>query len=245
MKVWDYLSHRLASEKLHMTLIDPEKTEPKRAGELAAIAHRVGSAAIMVGGSTGGTLELDRIISEMKMKTDLPVILFPSGASFLSCHADAVYFMSLLNSRSIGYLVGEQLKGAPFIQKCGIEPISMGYIVVEPGGKVGKVGNADLIRRDDPDKAANYALLAQYMGMKLVYLEAGSGASEHVPAEMIRKVKKKTDIPLIVGGGIRSSDHAGEVAKAGADIIVTGTLVETEGDVECVLREVVEAIEEF
>ncbi len=239
--VWDYLSKRLEKGKLHMTLLDPEKTTPDRAGEIAKIAHEAGSCAIMVGGSTGGSEVLDEMLKGIKRRTDLPIILFPSGASLLSRYADAVYFMSLLNSQSPRYLVGEQLKGVLPIKKYGIEPIPMGYIVVEPGGKVGEIGEADLIPRDDAEKATNYALLAQYMGMRLVYLEAGSGAAVHVPVEMVKTVKENIEIPLIVGGGIRSPQSAGKLAKAGADIIVTGTLVEGR-DVEKRLKEVVKAI---
>ena len=102
----------------------------------------------------------------------------------------------------------------------------MGYIVVEPGMTVGKVGKAILIKRNEIDLAVSYALAAQFFGMKLVYFEAGSGAPETVPAEMVREVKKEINIPLIVGGGITSREKAEPIIKAGADIIVTGTLVE-------------------
>ena len=244
MKVWDYLTRKLErGEKLHMTLLDPEKTNPHRAGELAGIADRAGTCAIMVGGSTGGTDRVDETVIEIKKRTDLPVILFPSGASFLSRHADAVYFMSLLNSKSVRYLAGEQLKGVPYIKKYGIEPIPMGYVVVGAGEKVGEVGRVKLIPGNRIEKIVSYALLAQYMGMRLVYLEAGSGAHEHVPTDTIREVKRNLDIPLVIGGGIRSPRVAREVAEAGADIIVTGELVEREENIEVILRELIEAIE--
>lgn len=241
MRVLDHLTRELKKGKLHMTLLDPEKIDPKRAEEIAKMADKAGSSAIMVGGSTGGLRELDRVIEGIKRGTDLPTILFPSGASLLSAKADAVYFMSLLNSRSIRYIVGEQLRGAPLIKKSGIEPIPIGYIIVEPGGKVGEVGEADLILRGDHERAANYALLAEYMGMKLVYLEAGSGAPEPIPTGMVEKVKETISLPLIVGGGIRTPESARNLAEAGADIIVTGTLVEGD-DVEARLNGVVKAI---
>jgi phosphoglycerol geranylgeranyltransferase len=243
MKVWDYLAERLKrGEKLHMTLLDPEKISPRRAGELARIVERVGSCAIMVGGSTGDSLKIDETVKEIKIRSSLPVILFPSSASFLSRYADAVYFMSLLNSKSIRYLTGEQLKGVPYIRRYGIEPIPMGYIIVGPGEKVGEVGRVKLIPRNRVREAASYGLLAQYMGMRLVYLEAGSGAREPVPWDMIREVKKNIDIPLVVGGGIRSPPVAQEVVGAGADIVVTGELVEKVENVEEVLGEIIEAI---
>jgi phosphoglycerol geranylgeranyltransferase len=245
MKVWDYLSRRLEKGvKLHMTLFDPEKISPPRAGELAEIADRAGTCAIMVGGSTGSSEKVDETVKGIKRKVNLPVILFPSSASSLSRYVDAVYFMSLLNSKSMRYVVGEQLKGISYIKRYGIEPIPMGYIVVEPGEKVGEVGRVKLIPRNKAGKAVNYGLLAQYMGMKLVYLEAGSGASKPIPVGMIRKVKKSINIPLVIGGGIRSPRIAQEVVKAGADIIVTGTLIERESEIEVILREIIEAIKE-
>ncbi|MBP3385625.1 MAG: geranylgeranylglyceryl phosphate synthase family protein [Candidatus Methanomethylophilaceae archaeon] len=113
-----------------------------------------------------------------------------------------------------------------FFKKLGIEAISMGYIVVEPGMKVGKVGQADLIERDRIDKAVGYAMAAEMLGMSLVYLEAGSGADRPVPPEMISAVKASINVPLIVGGGIRTPEAAEAARKAGADIIVTGTFIE-------------------
>jgi len=137
-----------------------------------------------------------------------------------------MYFMSMLNSVNVGHVIGEQVKGAPIVKVLGIEPISMGYIVVEPGMKVGEVGMANPIPRNEPKLAVAYALAAEFMGMGLVYLEAGSGAPEAVPSEMIAAVKKNITIPLIVGGGIRDPSTAEKVRLAGADIVVTGTVVE-------------------
>jgi phosphoglycerol geranylgeranyltransferase len=114
----------------------------------------------------------------------------------------------------------------------------MGYIVVEPGGAVGKVGEAELVPRDKPEVALGYALAAQYLGMKLIYLEAGSGADSHVPVEMISAVRDAIDVPLIVGGGIRTGEDAKAVKEAGADIIVTGTIVEQTADVEGKIKEI-------
>ena len=123
-------------------------------------------------------------------------------------------------------VVRAQVKGAPIIKYLGIEPISMGYIIVEPGMKVGEVGQADLVKRDDIKLAVGYALAAQMFGMSFVYLEAGSGAYEPVPPAMISAVKQAIDIPLIVGGGIRTPEAAQAAREAGADAIVTGTFIE-------------------
>ncbi len=227
MKVLDYIMEELEKYPLHFSLIDPDKQPPEDAGEMAEIAERVGSTAIMVGGSTVSDEKLvDDTVKEIKSASSLPVILFPSSANSLSRYADAIFFMSLLNSRNPRYIIREQMKGAMTIKKLGIEPISMGYIVVEPGMKVGEVGEVELIKRNDFITAAGYALAAQYLGMKFVYLEAGSGANEPVPSEMIVFVKKNIEIPLIVGGGIRDPSTAREKVMAGADIIVTGTALE-------------------
>jgi phosphoglycerol geranylgeranyltransferase len=203
--VEEYLLRHLRHGPLHLTLLDPDRQDPKEAAEMAKAAAEAGSHAIMVGGSTPEDARvLDRMVKLVKRESGLPVILFPGGATQVSAHADAVWFMSLLNSRSRDFLVGEQVRGAPVIHKLGIEAIPMGYIVVEPGGTVGRVGDAELLRRDDIDGAIAHALAAQYFGMRFVYLEAGSGADQPVPANMIRAVKRAVRIPVIVGGGLPS-----------------------------------------
>jgi phosphoglycerol geranylgeranyltransferase len=225
-----------------MTLLDPAKQPTAVAGGIALTAEAAGSDAIMVGGSTGVTQEnLDQTVDGIKAKCGLPVIFFPSGANAIAQRCDAIYFMSMLNSKNPRLITGEHSRGAPVIKRLGLETISMGYIVVEPGMKVGEVGDADVVRRDDIARAVGYALAAEYFGMSLVYLEAGSGAPSPVPSEMIRAVRASTSVPLVVGGGITSPDLAREVSVSGADIIVTGTLVEN-GDFEEPLRAVVEAV---
>jgi phosphoglycerol geranylgeranyltransferase len=150
--------------------------------------------------------------------------------------------MSLLNSTNPYWITGAQALGAPVVKKMGIETISMGYLVVEPGGTVGWVGDAKLIPRAKPEIAVAYAMAAEFLGMKLLYLEAGSGAAGPVPKEMITAVKQMTDIIVVVGGGIRTGEDAAEVAAAGADIVVTGTVVENCSDVENKIREIVDGL---
>ncbi len=229
MKVLEYIAERLKEGKLHMTLLDPEKGESHLLASLAEIASSLGTDAIMVGGSTGISQEmLDATVQDIKERTSLPVILFPASSGSLSPYADAIYFMSLLNSRSVRHVVQEQRMASRHIKGMGLETIPMGYVIVDPGMKVGEVGDADLIPRDSPDEAVGYALAAEYFGMRLFYLEAGSGAPSPVPLEMIQAVKRESRLPLLVGGGIRSHEAAKGVAKAGADIVVTGTVVERE-----------------
>ncbi len=218
---------------LHFSLFDPDKQTPSEVGTLASQAEEAGSSAIMVGGSTLlSQKQVDDTVKAIKHNTKLPVILFPSAARFLSQFADAVFFMSLLNSRNLDYVIREHVKGAPFVKHTGIEPISMGYLIVEPGMTAGKMGEVDLVKRDDIETAVGYALSAEYLGMDFFYLEAGSGAPEPVSDEMIAAVKKNISIPLCVGGGIRSVKIVKQKVMAGADIIVTGTALENEENIK-------------
>jgi phosphoglycerol geranylgeranyltransferase len=228
----------------HLTLIDPDSQSPAQAGAMALAAANGGTDAIMVGGSVGAAgILLHETVRVIKEKTDLPVILFPSSVAGLCENADAVFFMSLLNSRTPAYIVENQALGAPLILRYGLEPIPMAYIIVEPGGTVGFVGDARLIPRRKPELAAAYALAAKYMGMRLVYLEAGSGADSPVPVGMVALVKKLLgDVLLIVGGGIRSGRAAAELVAAGADLIVTGTGVEKSQDVASFVFELTKSI---
>jgi phosphoglycerol geranylgeranyltransferase len=227
MTVLEYLVGKSHKRPVHLTLLDPDKQPPEAARSIALEALEGGTDGIMIGGSAGINQEnLDETARCIKENTELPVILFPGDVTGITRYADALFFMSLLNSRNPYYITGAQAIGAPFVKKAGIESIPMGYIVIEPGGAVGYIGDAKLIPRDRAEIAVSYALAAQYLGMKLVYLEAGSGVAEPVPPMMIAGVKAALDVPLIVGGGIRTAEDALTVVKAGADIIVTGTLVE-------------------
>lgn len=242
MTVKEYIRERMANGPLHMTLIDPASQTSERSGDIARVAEEVGTDAIMVGGSTGVTQEnLDSTILAIKRTVRIPVIYFPSGAHAISPYADAIYFMSMLNSRSIRHVIREQVVGAPIVKKLGLECIPMGYIIVEPGMKVGEVGEAELIGREDLKKAVAYGLAAELLGMDLVYLEAGSGAPQPVPPEMIAAMKSQLTIPLVVGGGIRHPDTAAMVRRAGADIVVTGTVVEN-GRFRDALERIVRAV---
>jgi len=245
MTIAEIIVKQTNQKKLHFSLIDPDKQLPKIAGSMAKTAEQSGSSAIMVGGSTlTSQKQVDETVKAIKDHSNLPVILFPSGAKFLSKHADAVFFMSLLNSRNLSYVIREHVKGAHFVKLSGIEPISMGYVIVEPGMTAGKIGEVDLVKRNDIDGAVGYGLSAQYLGMNFFYLEAGSGATAPVPDKMIKAVKQNIDIPLIVGGGIRDVKTAKKKALAGADIIVTGTTLEKEKNLKQALKDIVWAVEQ-
>src|SRR5690606_29972948 len=134
--------------------------------------------------------------------------------------------LSMLNSRNAGFIAASHAGIALVLKKLGVETIPVGYILVEPGMKIGEIGEAELVSRDNFWKAIGYALTAEFMGMEYVYLEAGNGAAQPIPAGMIRAVKREISIPLIVGGGIRTAVDARRVRQAGADIVITGTVIE-------------------
>jgi len=244
LKVRDYITQTLKKHKMHMTLIDPAKQSASASGEIAAKASRAGTDAIMVGGSTGVTQDnLDETVGQIKRACKLPVIYFPSGANAISRKCDAIYFMSMLNSRNVRNISGEHARGAPLIKRLGIEPISMGYVIIEPGMKVGEVGEAELVKRGDLNTLIGYAIATEFFGMDLLYLEAGSGAPEPVPVPMVKAARESVDIPLVVGGGIVTPKQAADLAAAGADIIVTGTLVEDD-DFEVRLKRIIDKVHE-
>ena len=227
-KVWNYLNEIFSKEGVaHLTLIDPDimKTPPEKASKIAEISIASGSNAIMVGGSTAFGI-LDETIQKIKSKVDVPVILFPGNVSGLSKYADAVFFMSLLNSRNVYWVSGAQALSAPFIKQWNLEPIPMAYLILEPGATVSFVGDVNLLPRNKPGVVLSYALAAQYLGFKLVYLEAGSGAEKAVPIEVVKTVSQNIDIPVVVGGGINTPEHAKDAVKAGAKLIVQGTFIE-------------------
>ncbi|MCW4055888.1 MAG: geranylgeranylglyceryl/heptaprenylglyceryl phosphate synthase [Candidatus Bathyarchaeota archaeon] len=226
-----YILKRIKEEgAIHLTLIDPEKATAPYASRVAKKAEKCKTTAIMVGGSTStSTSHLNSVVKAIKHAVGIPIILFPNNVTGISKYADAIWFMSLLNSLDPYFLTGAQVLGAPLVKKHGLEALPLGYIIVGKGGAAGIVGRAVPIPFTKPEVAAAHALAAQYFGMRFAYLEAGSGASLPVPPTMIRMVKHSINIPLIVGGGIRNSKQAKTVVAAGADIVVTGNVIEETG----------------
>jgi len=224
-----YLLEKIKSDgAIHMTLIDPEKVTVDAAVKVALSSKNSGTAAIMIGGSTFiSQTHLDEVVKAIKDAVNLPTILFPNNVTGISSHADAIWFMSLLNSVDPYFLIGAQILGAPLVKKFKIEPLSMGYVIVGEGGTAGIVGKAITVPYNKPELAAIHALAGQYLGMHFIYLEGGSGASNPVPPEMIYASKNLIEVPLIVGGGIKTKEQAIAAASAGADVIVTGNLTET------------------
>jgi len=236
-----YLLEKIQAEgSIHITLIDPEKVTPAQASKIASKAKSCETSAIMIGGSTFVSgAHLDDVVKTVKRTVRIPIILFPNNVTGISRYADAIWFMSLLNSIDPYFIMGAQILGAPLVKKYGLEPIPLGYIIVGEGGTAGVVGKAIPVPYNKPELAAAHALAGQYLGMRFIYLEAGSGAKSPVPSEMVGVVKHYIDTLLIVGGGIRSREQALAAASAGADIIVTGNVIEENG----IRRKVSEIIE--
>ena len=229
-RVEQYLLDQLSVGPLHFTLIDPDKSRGERAATVARGAASLGSHAILLGGSTGISREvMSEAARAIKKAVRIPAIIFPEGPGSLTPDADAVLFMSLLNSRNLDLVIRAHARSSASVRRMGLEAIPMGYLVIAPGMRVGEVGAVDPVARDDPGAATGYSLAAELLGMRFVYLEAGSGAPAPVPADMVREVREVLSIPLIVGGGIRSGAEAKTLLDAGANVLVTGTITEEEG----------------
>jgi len=218
----------LARERtLCFILIDSESLESSAAANLAKRAEALGADAILVGGSSViDQIELDNVVTAIKTSVNIPVILFPGNITGISAKADAILFSSLLNSENPYFITQAQALGALYVKKYRLEAIPMGYLVIGEGSSVWFVGRARGIPTDKPKLAVMHALAAQYMGMRALYLEAGSGVNTSVKPEMVSAVRANFEGLLIVGGGIKDRETAVSIAEAGADVIVIGTLFE-------------------
>ena len=230
----------------YWVLLDPDDFSPQRGAVIAKKAMEAGVDALLVGGSLMHTNHFDQFVDKVKKKVSIPVILFPGDSTQLSRHADAILFLSLISGRNPVNLIGEHVKAAPLIRKCGIEPIATAYMLIESGAvtSVEFMSNTRPLPRNKPMIAAAHALAAQYMGMAMIYLEAGSGAPETVPDAMIKLVRSYVDIPIIVGGGIRDTKTALAKLAAGADIIVTGNMLRRP-DGLAIMKEIAREVRKF
>ncbi|MGI0102026.1 MAG: geranylgeranylglyceryl/heptaprenylglyceryl phosphate synthase [Nitrosotalea sp.] len=211
-------------------LIDSENDGKNSASRLAKDAEKSGASIILVGGSSAtDQIAMAETVKNIKKSVKIPVILFPGNVTGVVPGADAILFSSLLNSDNPYFISQAQALGAPNVLRFGLEPLPTAYIIIGEGTTVWHVGSARTIPFDKPSLAAMYALSAQFMGMRFVYLEAGSGAKSNVRPEMVAAVRKIFKGFLIVGGGIRNAHTAGEIVKAGADAIVIGTFIEKGG----------------
>ncbi|TXT55473.1 MAG: Geranylgeranylglyceryl phosphate synthase [Promethearchaeota archaeon] len=228
-EIYEYLIDKINEDGVcHFSLIDPDpiRQSPRKAAKMAVYAQEAGSDAILIGGSTVFDQQyVDKTIKAIKEEVEIPVIIFPGGVANVSSEADAILFMSLLNSEDPYFIIGQQALASYTIKLANIEHISMGYLIVEPGATAGWIGNARLLPRDKPKLTAAYSLAAEMFGFKLIYLEAGSGG-DAIPPEHIQLCSKVLNIPIIAGGGVKCKEDAKKFVEAGADIIVMGSFIE-------------------
>ncbi len=209
-------------------LIDPDNFDEKRASLVSATANTLGFTCILIGGSTlGDQTHLDDIVRAVKQHVTCPVILFPGNVTGVSRHADAILFSSLLNSTNTYFLVGAQAIGALQVNRYQLEAIPMGYLVFGDESTTSFVGQVRPIPYSKPTIAVMYSLAAQYLGMRALYLEAGSGSTHPMSSDVVKAVRKHFKGLLIVGGGITSPKTAVTLAEAGADLLVIGNLLES------------------
>jgi len=216
----------------YFVLIDPDKQDIQKAVQMAKKCEQAEVDALLVGGSLLFAHYFDELIQAIKAEVSLPVIIFPGSTRQISPFADAILFISLISGRNPDKLIGEQVTAAPIIKSMGLEAISTAYMFIESGNMTTALFISDTrpIPREKPDIAIAHVLAAEYLGMRIAYLEAGSGAKNSVPDELISTLMKYTTIPLIVGGGIRTPEEARNKVLAGASFIVTGNVLEKNND---------------
>jgi phosphoglycerol geranylgeranyltransferase len=228
----------------YVVLIDPDRIP------LDDVADRVSLISdyadlVFVGGSICTRGSFDEAVKRIKAASGVPVIIFPGDSTQISAAADAILFLSLVSGRNPDLLIGEHVKAAPIVRDCGLEAIPVAYILIESGRmtSVQFMSQTLAIPRNKPEIAMAHGLAGEYLGMKAVFLEAGSGARKHVPAEMVEAVCGCVSLPVIVGGGINTPEIAGKMVKAGASFVVTGDIVEKRGS-ERMLHEFSRAVRE-
>lgn len=224
------LSAKKQGKKLLAVLIDPEKIEIQNIPAFFEKVHQSITTHIFVGGSTDKYNQTENVVTEIKKRTHLPVILFPGDVSQITQKADGILFLSLISGRNPEYLIEQQIKAVPFLKQSKLEILPTGYILIDGNTATAtqKVSNTKPISQANLELILNTALAGEFSGKKLIYLEAGSGARVPVDENIITLLKKELDIPLIVGGGIRSKQQLENALNAGADLVVIGTAFEND-----------------
>ncbi len=233
MKIYNHLLNTIKEKgAAYLVLLDPDKLSVDKLPVFLKHCEKSGVDGFLVGGSLMINGDFESFIEKVKINSKIPLIIFPGSITQVSSFADAILFLSVVSGRNPEHLIGKHVLAAPSIKKSGIEPISTAYILVESGSTTTAVymSGSLPIPRNKPEIAAATALASEYLGMKLIYLEAGSGADFSVPNEMIKAVSNQCSVPIIVGGGIRNPQTAREKVKNGASVIVTGNYFEDENN---------------
>jgi putative glycerol-1-phosphate prenyltransferase len=227
----------------YFVLLDPDKNDLESLPSFIREATEAGADGFLVGGSLMLTNVFEDHLRTIKQNTSVPVIIFPGSIMQVSPLADAILFLVLISGRNPDYLIGNQVIAAPIVRRAGLEALSTGYMLIEAGNTTSAefMSNTKPIPRDKPDIALAHALAAELIGMKLVYLDAGSGARESVSDDMLRTIAQRCSLPIIVGGGIRTPEDARKKVEAGASFVVTGTITELNNH-RSFIREFAEAV---
>ncbi|MCV0410715.1 geranylgeranylglyceryl/heptaprenylglyceryl phosphate synthase [Nitrosopumilus sp.] len=243
-KVETFLKSELKKKNaLLFVLIDSEVSNLDESAKLAKDVEKIGASAILVGGSSAtDQIEMAQVVKGIKKGIKIPIILFPGNVTGVVPDADAILFSSLMNSENPYFITQAQALGAPSVLKFGLEPLPTAYLVIGEGTSAWFIGAARGIPFEKPKIAAAYALAAQFLGMRFVYLEAGSGAKSNVTPEMVKTVRHAFNGFLIVGGGIKDVKTAESLVKAGADALVIGTFLEKGGSIKK-LQEIAKVIQ--
>ena len=232
------------TSKQFAILIDPEQCLEGVLKNLVSLASTSAVDLILVGGSLLVNDHLDKCVSLIRKETDIPVILFPGSEMQINGKADAILLLSLISGRNPELLIGKHVLAAPYLKASGLEILPTGYMLIESGNSTTALymSNTIPIPRQKNDIAVCTAMAGEMLGLKLIYMDAGSGAAQPVPASMIRSVRDQLSIPLIVGGGIRTPEAARISCRAGADMIVVGTAIEQDMQL---IREIAAAVKEI
>jgi putative glycerol-1-phosphate prenyltransferase len=216
--------------KSFAVLLDPDKTRTSQIPQLAEAAAEAGVDYWLVGGSLMVSTHLDQLLEKLKKHSPLPVILFPGSPAQVNPRADALLYLSLISGRNPELLIGQHVVSAPLVKQSGLEILPTGYMVIDGGAPttVSYISNALPIPSDKWEIALCTAMAGEMLGMKLIYMDAGSGARNPVTESMIEAVSTEVSLPLIVGGGIREPEKAYLNCKAGADLVVVGNILETQ-----------------
>jgi putative glycerol-1-phosphate prenyltransferase len=222
------LGEKAAGRKSFAVLVDPDKVGARQLTDLASLATEARVDHLFVGGSLVVSNHLDEVIQHLKRECDIPVVLFPGSPNQVSRFADGLLYLSLISGRNAELLIGQHVISAPMVRQSGLEIMSTGYMVIDGGAPttVSYISNANPIPSDKTEIAICTAMAGEMLGMKLIYMDAGSGARRPVPEEMIEAVSRHISVPLIVGGGITTPEKAYRDCKAGADLIVIGNAIE-------------------
>lgn len=222
------LQKRAQQKKSFAVLIDPDKVTATSIAPIVTKAIQSQVDYFFVGGSLVISTHLDECIQQLKTLSNIPVVLFPGSPSQVSKYADALLYLSLISGRNADLLIGQHVLSAPFVKNSGLEIIPTGYMVVDGGAPttVSYISNAAPLPADKTDIAMCTAMAGEMLGMKLIYMDAGSGAKQPITTHMIERVSKHVEVPVIVGGGIITPQKAYDNCIAGADIIVVGNAIE-------------------